>query len=166
MSPAAVISGYQQIGSIADHFLFPTDKKASTYIKVISVTTDKKSLKASKEIITFLNKKVIPNLPLKKSQLDVVFLTKQLDNIKENQLKINKMFDTISNLFDEGDEVNIDDDKMSQFLINMEKAKNILSYINDYITLAIKVHNADLSIQKSQKKYSADELIAFLKKAN
>ena len=150
--------------------LFPLipkgSKTVSSYIEVIKITTDKKSLANSKKILKDLQA-IIKDLPSNESELVINELELCLQTVQKNQLSINSMFDTIDNLFDTHNNATIDSPQMMEFLNNMTKAKELLSYISDYITLVFEVKNAKESqgkniftLEQFKNKFSTPEVAA------
>jgi hypothetical protein len=161
MTNTEVFSSYNPMGSIADYLLaFPTNIKAvSTYKRIIEITTDQNSLDVSKKILEELQND-IKKLPKEKKDVKIDVLKEALETTKQNQLAVNKLFDTIDYLFEkeEKNQVTIDDEIMLHFLGNMKKAQSYLIYIFDYISLILKVNTP---VEKST--YSCYDLSQMLK---
>jgi hypothetical protein len=148
MTATAIMSNYQHISSLADYFLFPNSNKSVTnYKKVIEINTNKKSVSESQKLVNFLEETIMPNLPVKKDSVNIEEVQKHLDNTKDNKTKIDKIFSTIDDLFDSGEDVSIDDVHMMNFLANMKKAQGLLSYISDYLQLILEVQEANKDFQ-------------------
>lgn len=162
MSTTEVLSYNQHKGLFADIFLLPQGSKSiSTYKKVLAVTTDESSLQSSKDFVKHLHD-VIKELPFKKEEFNKEIFDEKLLKTKSNLLEINKVFGIIETLFDLHSSATIDDPIMLEVLGNLEKAKNYLLYIADYINLATEVSEADALSKEKGHIYDLDQFIELL----
>jgi hypothetical protein len=147
--------GTNFLSSFTEKFSLPSHggKAVSTYKEVIKITTNKKTLKASSEILKDL-KDTIEQLPIEEKNLDLEHLKFCLDTGKKNLLEFNKFFDTIDNLFDIPN-TQIDDPIMMELYSNMQTAKSELLYLIDYIQLVFEIQEN----KKSESLYTLDQFL-------
>lgn len=158
MTSTATFKAKSFTTSFAEIFSFPSygNKAVSTYMEVIKITTDKKSLKASEFILNDL-KGIIKNLPTEQKDFKGEELKHCLDTGKKNLLELNKLFDTIDYLFDIPN-TKIDDTTMMEFYDNMQKAKSLLLYVIEYITLVFDIQES----KKHESVYSLDQFLQLI----
>jgi hypothetical protein len=149
------------VNKITDKVSAPgAENKASTIIKAICISTDKKSLKNSQKLVAELEDIIKNKLPLTDDKISVA--KKNYSNTNENLKKIESFLGIISKIFDSGHKIEMDEQVMFDFLANMQKAKAHLSYISDYLELALQVNNEKKAAKKT---YSIAELVNSIKAA-
>ena len=160
MTAAALCQAYDSVGMFTDK-LPHGQKNISTIKKVVSLTTNSKSVKASGQMLDSLLS-IKENLTT--DNVNVAIIQGQLKNTNDNLGKINSFLELIAVLFDNNAEVEVDDDNMIYFMANLQKAKGVMEYISDYLQLVLKVHSAKQDLHQASE-YSLDALLALLKAA-
>ncbi len=161
---------YSDVGDIIGSFALPKGKTISAIQKVISITTDKKSLGHSEDLLTNLSK-------IKKTYLEVADKTKDVlkdtlneaeknyTEIKHHLIMVNEFFETLNFLFDHAEnEVCIDDEIMKSLISNMNLAKFELEYLSDFLECAMGVLKSKEAIATNfAYKYTYEPGSGFLK---
>jgi hypothetical protein len=151
------------VSKLTDYVSEPgAQKKMSTLIKVVCLSTDKGSVKDAKKLNAFLQDIIDNDLPTTDKKFNDSVVRKNLENMNENLQKINSLMDFVDKTFKNNDEVELDEPLMLDFLAIMEKIQKQMTFISDFLSLVLQVQNA----KKSQKNKSTfGELILKLKAA-
>ena len=155
MSTLTLDKAYTTIAQTMGKFSWdiPSKKSVSAIQKVISITTDKNSLKSSKDLL----EKVIKVQDSLLQKIEAGTIEKHISTNNDNLTNINGFFDFFDNLFNDNNEdekIVIDDPKMIQFIDNMKKAKSVLEYISEYLECVKDVEKSKKAIKDgTAKKY-------------
>jgi hypothetical protein len=165
MTIAAIDNAYQSINTLTSELIAipKTQKKSiSAIIDVIELTTNVNSVSESKKLLKELVD-IQDSLPVSEEGLDVVRCRTHLNFANEHLTEINTFLDFVKFLFDYADtshaKVDIDNDNMMAFLVNMKKAQQVLEYISNYLTLVLKTEKFKA---EEPKEYTAESLIEFI----
>ena len=143
-----VLNNIPQNGFLAH--LYKSDWDKYSYVKTTYyLSAENKTVKESNILIKELGK-YIDSLP--KDKIDNLVKTKK-------DLKIiNDTFKSLDDFLVHIKDFEIDESNAKKVIKNLTQSYEMLSYISDYLTLAIDVHEARINIKKS-KTYTAEELI-------
>jgi hypothetical protein len=160
MSTTTLNNKFNEISKITEDFaLSGSLNKASTIVKIVSLTTNEESHKNSLKLVKALEE-------LKQS---IIYTTTSFDKelakethnfVNEAVVNIKNFLEGISSVFDEAQEIEMDDQKVYDMLANMQKAEKILSYISDYLSLLMQVQN-EKAVPKNKSSFV--DLITLLK---
>jgi hypothetical protein len=167
MSTTVLNKVNHNLGQMAKKFSHPYAggvKSISTIKNLISLTTTKESVDASKEILSNV-KGFIDVLPV--NSIKLAQLKKEIAQTNGNLQFVNAILTDINNVIDhEGAEIKVDDVNMKTFIKNFKEIKISLLYISDYLNLILDSHGWKAEIKAGQYvDYTLDELLEKIKAA-
>ena len=152
-----------EVSKIIDDVTNPeAENKFSTIVKVICITTDKKSFKNSNKLLKELDKVLEHKLPKEASNINIENLKLSLININKNLASIDKFLAFVKQLTNSSPEIEMDEGHVLEFLGNMQKVSKKFNYISDYLAMVIQVYY-DKQLPKSTSSFT--ELINKIKAA-
>jgi hypothetical protein len=162
MTAIALEQAYESVGTLTGQFTLPPGKKSISSMKqAICLTTDEKSFLESCVLLSTLSS-IQDLLPTTSEGINVLKIKQQLDIINDNLAKVNYFLEYIKNLFDDGADIEKDDDNFINLMCNMQQSQKTLSYIADYLHLVYKIQKAQ---SEPAQEFTFDELSNFLKAA-
>jgi hypothetical protein len=165
MSIATLQRANNRISHLARQFggayLGGGQKTISSIKKVIVITTNKASVKASRQILDDV-KYFMDNLPEKAAEVKAAQIKTDLSKTNKNLKFITQIIDEIYSVIDgEGAQIEVDDKNMKTFISNITKTKEALHYGSDYLLLVQSVMTARKEIKEGKSKtYTIDEFLA------
>lgn len=162
MTAIALEQAYQSVGDLTGQFsLNAGPKSISSIKKAICLTTEEENVNESKELVDLLLS-IQKSLPTKLEDLDHGLAKEHLETINANLAKVNAFLETVKQLFDDGADIEKDDDNFINLMANMQLTQKTMSYISDYLTLILKIHKNE---SEPSQDFSLVELLNFIKAA-
>lgn len=133
--------------------------------KIIIITTDKKSVQHSEQILKDLLE-FIETLPTQDKDVKGGSLKKNLDKTNNNIQFVNSILNDINKLIGDDNNIVVDDKNMKSFISNFKKIKDSLEYVSNYLSLTLEVHEVKKEYKNGKgNNYTIDELLELLKAA-
>lgn len=163
----SIISNNEFIGNL-NNLWFLSPNKISTLKQIIEFTTDEESSLESKEFLDFCI--LLKNDLASTHESNIEEYSAKLALTKKIIGTVDSFLDLIKNVFEKDysvpTEFIIDDPYMPVLMDNLNKGKDILHYISDYLSLSIDVQTAKDQFKNGEfEEYSISELIYLIKAA-
>lgn len=135
------------------------DKPVSTYSgmkQVICVSSDEETVKGTNELLTFFNE-IKDSLP--KDEVDVESAAQQQKIAANAYLVLSAFNDKLHYIINNHKgTVELDDENAIQALDNIKNIIDVTWHIDNYLSIAIDVHNSKAEIKEGAKSYSFEDL--------